>query len=328
MDRHILVPLDGSRLAAAAVPYAVTLARASESRVTLLAVAESPPEHAGLPSAAAQEGDERHVTESTAYLESVADVMRAHGLTVTTVVRHGNPASEILAASEDANCSLIAMSTHGRTGLERIRMGSVAQHVLRHSIVPTLVVQPGDNARTEGAAMIAAVTVTLDGSPLSEEALPTAKRIATALAIPLTLLRAIPSLSALASSGWDAGYYAYYPVSEESERAEEQAVEQYLEAVATRLRASGLDVRTCWERSGTSHATETITAVLAKQPSGIAVMASHGRGGVLRWALGSTTEAVLDQSPCPILVVRAGTLDDTDAMHTRAAQQTIDSAPV
>jgi hypothetical protein len=49
---------------------------------------------------------------------------------------------------------------------------------------------------------------------------------------------------------------------------------------------------------------------------------------VLRWALGSTAEEVLDQSPCPILVVRAGTQDDTDTMHTRAAQQTIDSAPV
>jgi nucleotide-binding universal stress UspA family protein len=328
MDRHILVPLDGSRLAATAVPYAVTLARASEARVTLLAVAESPPEHAGLPSAAAQEGDERHVTESTAYLESVAAAMRAHGLTVTTVVRHGNPASEILAASEDEGCSLIVMSTHGRTGLERLRMGSVAQHVLRHSIVPTLVVQPGDNARTEGAAMIAAVTVTLDGSPLSEEALPVAARIAAALAIPLTLLRVIPNLTYLASTGWDAGYSAYYPVSAETERGEEQAVEQDLEAIAAPLRAEGLDVRTRWERSATSRAAEAIAAVLAKQPAGIAVMASHGRGGVLRWALGSTTEEVLDQSPCPILVVRAGTQDDTDTMHTRAAQQTIDSAPV
>ncbi len=50
-----------------------------------------------------------------------------------------------------------------------------------------------------------------------------------------------------------------------------------------------------------------IAAALAKQPTGIAVMASHGRGGVLRWALGSTAEEALDQSPCPILIVRAGT---------------------
>jgi nucleotide-binding universal stress UspA family protein len=307
MAYHILVPLDGSPLAATAVPYAVTLARVSEARVTLLAVVASPPEHAGLPSAAAQEGDERHITESTAYLESVAAAMRAHGLTVTTVVRHGNPANEILAASEDAGCSLIVMSTHGRTGLERIRMGSVAQHVLRHAIIPTLVVRRGDDAPTEGAATIAAITVTLDGSPLAEEALPVATRIATGLAIPLTLLRVIPNLTYLASTGWDAGYSAYYPVSAETERGEEHAVEQGLEAIAAPLRAEGLDVRTRWERSATSRAAEAIAAVLAKQPAGIAVMASHGRGGVLRWALGSTAEEVLDQSPCPVLIVRAGT---------------------
>jgi nucleotide-binding universal stress UspA family protein len=157
----------------------------------------------------------------------------------------------------------------------------------------------------------------------SEEALPTATRIATALAIPLTLLRVIPSLAYLASAGWDAGYSAYYPVNEETERGEEQAVERDLDAIAARLRVSGLDVRTRWERSATSRAAEVIVAVLAQQPAGIAVMASHGRGGVLRWALGSTAEEALDQSPCPILIVRAGTTvagsEETSAPAVRSA---------
>jgi nucleotide-binding universal stress UspA family protein len=64
-------------------------------------------------------------------------------------------------------------------------------------------------------------------------------------------------------------------------------------------------------------------AVLAQQPAGIAVMASHGRGGVLRWALGSTAEEALDQSPCPILIVRAGTTvagpEETSAPAVRSA---------
>ena len=322
MSRHILVPLDGSRLAATAIPYALTLARAADARISLLAVVASPPEHAGLPSAAAQEGDERHVTESTAYLESVAVAMRADGLTVTTVVRHGNPASEILAASEDEGCSLIVISTHGRTGLDRIRIGSVAQHVLRHAIIPTLVVRPGNDAPTEGAAAIAGVTVTLDGSALAEEALPVATRIATALSIPLTLLRIIPSLTSLASAGWGAGYAAYYPVTDEMEADEDQGVKKYLEAVATRLRVSGLDVHARWEHSVTSRAAEMIAAALATQPAGIAVMASHGRGGVLRWALGSTAEEVLDHAPCPILIVRAGTtIVGSEAIPVSAAQR-------
>jgi len=322
MFRHILVPLDGSRLAATAIPYALTLALAADARITLLAVVASPSAHAGLPSAAAQEDDERHVTESSAYLESVAVAMRADGFAVTTVVRHGNPASEILAASEDEECSLIVISSHGRTGLERIRMGSVAQHVLRHAIIPTLVVRPGDDAATEGAATIAAIMVALDGSALAEEALPIATRIATALSIPLTLLRIIPGLASIAYGGWGDGYYDYYPVTEEMHRDEEHAVEEYLDALAIRLRASGLEVGTRWERSVTTRAAEVVTAVLAKQPAGIAVMASHGRGGVLRWALGSTVEEVLDQAPCPILIVRAGTTAaGSEAAPVLAAQR-------
>jgi nucleotide-binding universal stress UspA family protein len=169
------------------------------------------------------------------------------------------------------------------------------------------VVPPGNDASTEGEATITGVTVPLDGSPLAETALPIAASIATALSVPLTLLRVIPSLTYQATAGWGVGYSAYYPVSEEMERDEEHAVAEYLEAIATRLRVSGLDVRTDWERSATNRAEEMIAAYLAKRSTGIAVMASYGRGGVLRWALGSTAEEVLDQSPCPILIVRAGT---------------------
>ncbi len=72
-------------------------------------------------------------------------------------------------------------------------------------------------------------------------------------------------------------------------------------------------MRTDWERSVTNRAEVIIAASLAKRPTGIAVMASHWRGGVLRWALGSTTEGVPDQAPCPILIVRAGVT--TNAGH-------------
>ena len=301
---HSLVPLDGSPRAAAALPHALTLARAFEARISLLAVVEPFPKHTNVPSATEQEADERRVTESTAYLESVAIPLRARGLTVTTGVRHGNPAREILGASENGECSLIVIGTHGRTGLERMRMGSVAQHVVRHAIIPALVVPPVRDTLTHDDAPITGITVPLDGSPLAEAALPIATRIATALSVPLTLFQVIPSIAGQ-SMGWGAGYESYYyPVSEEMEHDEEEAVAEYLQAVATPLRARGLTVQAVWQRSVMSRAEEIILAYLP--PSGIAVMASHGRGGVLRWALGSTAEAVLDRAPCPILIVRAG----------------------
>ncbi len=323
-SRHILVPLDGSQIAAAALPYAVAVARAASARISLLAVVESSPTHIGLPSAVGREGDERHVTESTAYLESVAAPLRAAGLAVTTVVRHGNPAEEILAEAEAEDGSLVVMATHGRTGLDRARAGSVARHVMRHAVVPTLVVPPGNDAPAGGTAAITGVTIPLDGSDLAGAAFPLAVSIAAALSVPLTLLRVIPSMTYLASSGWGIGYSSYYPVSDEMERDEERAVEEYLVRIATRLRASGLEVGTRWERSVTNRAEEMIAASLAKRPTEIAVMASHGRGGVLRWALGSTAEAVLDQAPCPILIVRAGAT--TNAGHETIPVHALSSA--
>jgi nucleotide-binding universal stress UspA family protein len=304
MSRHLLVPLDGSPRAAAAIPYAVAIARAEGAKISLLAAIAPPPEYVGFPAAAWEDGD-RQEAESTAYLASVVAPLNASALTVTTVVRRGDPASAILAYAADAGCSLVVLSTHGRTGLDRLRAGSVAQHVLRHAASPTLVVRPGTEAPTSASAAIAEITVTLDGSALAEAALPEATRLAVALAVPLTLLQVIPSLAYLAAAGWGVGYANYYPASAEQEAADDLAVEGYLAAVATRLRQPGLAVRIRAERSVTARVEETVAAYLAARPTGLAVMASHGRGGVLRWVLGSTAEAVLDHAPCPLLIVRA-----------------------
>ncbi|HEY8597037.1 MAG TPA: universal stress protein [Thermomicrobiales bacterium] len=303
--RRILVPLDGSRRAAAALPYALALAHAAGWSLSLLAVVEPRQLPDGLPRAITPDDDERHVTLSSAYLESVAADLRASGLVVTTVIRHGDPASEILADSEQEGCALIAMGTHGRTGLARLRTGSVAQRVLRHAVIPTLVVPPGDAKLTRGAAQIAAITATLDGSVLAEGALPLAASLAAALAVPLGLLRAIPGPAYPISIGWDDGYYAPYIASEEQEHEEERAVEAYLEAIAAPLRTPALAVETAWVRGVTNVAAGPIAEHLARRPSGLAVMTSHGRTGLRRWALGSTAESVLDQAPCPILIVPA-----------------------
>jgi len=310
MLRHILVPLDGSQRAATAVPYAVALAHGRDAQITLLAVVAPLAAPGGRPSDAAREGDERQVTESTAYLDAVATAIRTPDLAVVTVIRHGNPASAILDYAEESACALVVMGTHGRTGLARARVGSVAQHVLRHAVSSTLVVPPARGIAPTGVVAITGITATLDGSPLAEAALPVAARLAATLAVPLTLLQVTPALPPMAYGAygvWGGGYDSYYPESAAQEAADDHAIADYLTGVATRLRAPGLDVGTRAERSSTSQTAELLAATLAEQPLGLAVMASHGRGGVLRWALGSITEGVLDQAPCPILVVRAGT---------------------
>src|SRR4051794_14441849 len=176
--RRILVPLDGSRRAAAALPYARPLAHAPAARITLLAIVEPLHLHDGLPSDAGQEDDDRHVAANAAYLASVATRLRARGLTVEAAVRHGDPASVIVAASAEEGGALVVMGTHGRTGLARLHLGSGARRVLHHAARATLVVPPGAAAPAGEEAMIPAITVTLDGSALAEGALPLAASLA------------------------------------------------------------------------------------------------------------------------------------------------------
>jgi nucleotide-binding universal stress UspA family protein len=305
MFSHLLVPLDGSPTAARAIPYVTALARAFGSHVDLLSVIEPTPDWPGSPRAATDEAGERARALAAAYLGDVADRLHGEGFVVSTDVRHGNAAATILTAAE-RDCSLIVMATHGRSGFDRLRLGSVAQHVLRHAPIPALVVRADGRVPSEGEAAITEITVTLDGSVVAEQALPAATALADALHVPLTLLEVMPNYY-YSSYAWPGMSYASTP---EQDRDEEQALAAYLTETADGLRASGRDIRTLWRHSMTNRADPVILSYLSDRPTGLVVMASHGRGGIKRWVLGSTTEAVAAQPPCAVLVVRADTTGD------------------
>ena len=209
----------------------------------------------------------------------------------------------VLWTGEEGGCSLIVMATHGRSGIDRLRLGSVAQRVVRYAPVPTLVVPAVEHGPTEGVATISEVTATLDGSQIAEQALPVATALADALRVPLELFGVLPNYYA-AAYGWPG--MAYVPPPEQ-DAADEQAITEYLGAAAARLRTPTREIRTAWLRSSTNRADDVIRTYLTDKPTGIAVMSSHGRGGIVRWALGSTTEAIVAHPPCAMLIVRANT---------------------
>jgi nucleotide-binding universal stress UspA family protein len=140
--RRILVPLDGSELAEAALPRVAALARASGARVTLLQVVGPPApelrpsEVAGLP-----EDDEALAERARRYLAGAAARLSEQGVGVETEVAFGWPAERIGAAAAEGHADLIAMSTHARGGLDRLIVGSVADQVLRRAEVPVLLVR-------------------------------------------------------------------------------------------------------------------------------------------------------------------------------------------
>ena len=191
MFKRILLTLDGSPFALSALPAAVTLARKSGGELrllTALGVSQVFVFHES-------RSDERVSAE--AYLVEIAnDVAREWGGSVTTVVREGRVHDEILGEAEDWGTDLIVMSTHGRGGLSRVWLGSVADCCVRKAEWPVLLIRPpasgASNAAT--ALAVARVVVPLDGSELAEAALPHAVTLAKQLGVPIALILAVTYL--------------------------------------------------------------------------------------------------------------------------------------
>src|SRR5262245_43732113 len=135
--KRALVPLDGSMVAAAIVPFILEIAGPLDMEVVLLRVlVPSPPVMIEGASAAFVEDIVKARREAEEYLESVAVCLRASGVRVTTEVRCGEAVTEILAGRREVDADIIAMTTHGRGGLSRVLYGSVAEAVLRQAEVP------------------------------------------------------------------------------------------------------------------------------------------------------------------------------------------------
>ncbi len=134
MFKKILVPLDGSKLAEGIVPRVEALAKIHDGEVTLLRVALA---HT-FPGADPTEHQVKVVREAEEYLAKVENNLRSVGVKVKSVVRYGNDAQEIVSHAKERDFDLIAMSTHGRTGIGQFVLGSVATKVLHTATVPVL----------------------------------------------------------------------------------------------------------------------------------------------------------------------------------------------
>jgi nucleotide-binding universal stress UspA family protein len=142
MYRRALVPLDGSMIAEAIVPFILEIAGPLDMEVALLRVILPTPPVMGEGGGAMVVDDvEQLRARAEEYLASVATGLRARGVRATTQVRFGNAVGEILAGAREAEADLIAMTTHGRGGLGRLLFGSVAEAVLRQAEIPVFLMR-------------------------------------------------------------------------------------------------------------------------------------------------------------------------------------------
>ena len=267
-DLRILVPLDGSAEAEAALPLSAPLFRARPVRLTLFRVT-APDESA----AAARD-----------YLGRVRDALRPHQVAAETRVEWGAPAEEILWLAKTGGFDLVAMTTHGRGGLRRWFGGSVAEEVVRHAEIPVLLNRPG-----QPLPPWTRFVVPLDGSPLAERILPDALRLARLFGAELQFLEAVmPPLV----MGREAGFLPYLPPADPT---------PYLRGLCDRAAREGVAARPV-ARVGPS--TREILRHLEESKAGLVCMTTHGRTGLARLAFGSTAEQILRHATCPVLLRR------------------------
>ena len=147
MHNRILVPLDGSARSEAILPYAQKLAHDATAEIILLRVLVEPAPELNVPAVSPLSPpiiDQERQQESTAYLKSMTSKLEGEGSCVTYLLRQGGVAETILEVAHNMEAQMIAMSTHGRTGMQRILLGSIAEKVVHDSPIPVLLIHPSE----------------------------------------------------------------------------------------------------------------------------------------------------------------------------------------
>jgi nucleotide-binding universal stress UspA family protein len=321
MPRRILVPLDGSPLSEEVVPWVDELAAALDAEVELIRVLER--DSASDAVAGEVAFNERLSAGSTTTPPSVSSMqaeasekdarlelarVRSRFQQTPSIdlnVLEGDPAQAIVQRVGAVDASLIAMATHGRTGIARTVLGSVAGRVVGHSPVPVLIVRSG---LTMPAHRPERVLAALDTSDFGAAALQAVQPIAQELRWRIILFHAL-DLPAPTLPVQGAAIPLGLPPSHAPD-----AVMTYLEALANNVKADGLEVEI---RLGAGHAADATVRGAEETGAGIIVMSTHGRSGVARWLLGSVAEDVIARAHIPVLVLRPPRLSHDSAEEGR-----------
>jgi nucleotide-binding universal stress UspA family protein len=298
MVRHILVPLDGSVLAEAALPAAAAMAEAFQARVTLFHVLEewAPDSVHG----------HSHLTDgdrAEAYLAGIARRPSLAGREVELHVhrsRTDNVADSIMAHADELGADLVVLATHGQGGVREFFVGSIALRALTRGRTPILLVSPtpqGDAPPYACRRML----VPLDGSAEHEPSLAVAARLARAAGAALHLVCVVPTAKTL--SGPRAATGTLMPMATRAllEFAEEEAV-AYVRSCRERLAADGLAATAMVVRGDPLGA---IVEAAAGVEADLVVMATHARGAMDGFWSGSLTPKLMQRLDRPILLVRA-----------------------
>jgi nucleotide-binding universal stress UspA family protein len=293
MFKKVVVPLDGTPQAAAALPLARSIAHTTDGSLLLLRVTDE----------VDRSGDPER------YLQAVAKELQDG--TVECIVRHGTAVDEIVAIARDLNADLIVMATHGRAGIERILAGSVAERVLTHSKVPLVLVRPGGKRVTHLKTLL----VPTDGTAGAALALASAVGLARAGDARVVLVEAIEPIPLWVYAADYGVAPTYLDPAWEDEAV--SAADTYVRGLVSRLQAAGVKAEGQARKGG---AVAVIEAVADEADADLIIMSTHAYTGPARTVLGSTADALVRTAKRPVLLIRRlGSAPDYEAAHAADA---------
>src|SRR5688572_8126242 len=290
MFDRILVPLDGSRQAESILGPLRSLLLRMDAEVILSQAIHLPPATGSL---------EAKELEASTYLASRRAELESWGARVRTMVRQGKTADVILQAVKETQASLVAMATHGRSGVIRWMLGSVTEDVLRRSEVPVLVA---------GAHLVNPSIETVDDTPIlmpfdgSRESLsvaPLVLRMAKLLGAKVAVLR----VEGPSSGGSDLGFVGMTLEGPANGSDRPDFVDRDLLEVGTYFTAGGVRAMAFRVRGNTAERINLLARLLNVR---MIAMATHGRQGLSRLITGSVAEEVLRQANVSVLIQRIG----------------------
>jgi nucleotide-binding universal stress UspA family protein len=296
--RRVLLPLDGSQLAEAALPVARRIAQVFHARLLLLHVIErkAPPTIHG----------ETHLTEvaaAEAYLHERATSLREQQIETETHVHTvplGDVARSIADHAEEERADLIILCTHGPAGWRDLVAGGIAQQALQLGTVPLLLVHATGPRQEAAEFQPEDILAPLDGSTAAEAALPPAAALARAFGAQLHLVRVVATPSTLPGKRVPATTLLPSATRLLLEVEHDEA-EKYLDGLAQRLRADGVTVTTEVRRGDT---TAQLSADDTEHQFGLIVITTHGRAGLPARLSGSVVARFVGKTTAPMLLIR------------------------
>lgn len=301
MFTKILVPLDRSPLAEQAVGTAAAIARASNAAIDLVLVHQPFPfdGFGDAPWNALEREDERK------YLAGIVSEIAAGAAVPTTeAVINGEAVETICKRAWDADADLIVMTSHGRSGLSRVWIGSVAMGVIRQASIPVLMLRPAKTADDRKAAhhLFKRILVPIDGSPFASEVLTSASSLAKCADATLELLRVVEPVPLVTA---DFGMPFAYPPMLQDDAATNHLLEGAKLEMADLVRQladrDGLKVNATTLVAG--HVGNAIIDFARGHDIDLIAMATHGRGAS-RLIFGSVADKVIRASGLPMLLHR------------------------